>query len=221
MWHNRGMICPLCGAAADRFHHSQERDFFLCPLCQYIFVPSCHHLAPDDEKKRYLEHENSLSNEGYVRMFEDKLDLLAQYGTKSGDILDFGCGYEPVLKTLIERRGYSASVYDRFFFPEWDNTKLFDAVISTETFEHLRCPAIEIDRILGALKPEGCLAIMTHFYPETNGEPDLEGFADWYYKNDPTHIGFYGSGPVNWLSRNRNMEIIYKNEKDFVLFRTS
>ncbi len=214
------MNCPLCGGPADRFHHSRERDFLLCPQCQYIFVSPDHHLAPEEEKKRYLEHENSLENEGYVRMFETKLDLLKKHGPESGAVLDFGCGYEPVLKTLLEKRGYTASVYDKFFFPEWDADKRYDAIISTETFEHLDSPATEIDRILNVLKSGGYLAIMTRFYPESDGKPDLEIFKDWYYKNDPTHIGFYGSGTLQWLADNRAIELVYRDDLDFVLYRT-
>ncbi len=153
-------------------------------------------------------------------MFTTKLDLLKEHGPKSGAVLDFGCGYEPVLQTLLTRRGYTASVYDKFFFPEWHTGRRFDIVISTETFEHLECPAIEIDRILDVLKPGGTLAIMTRFYPESNGKPDLEKFSGWYYKNDPTHIGFYGHGTLNWLAETRTITIIYRDDLDFVLYRT-
>lgn len=215
------MNCPLCGGSADPFHHSRDRDFFLCPHCQYIFVPPYHYLSPDEEKKRYLEHENSLDNAGYVRMFEAKLDLLKEHGPKAGSILDFGCGYAPVLKTLLARRGYIPSVYDKFFFPDWDAGQKFDVVISTETFEHLDSPAFEIDRILDVLKPGGYLAIMTRFYPESGGKPDLEKFKDWYYKNDPTHIGFYGSATLQWLADNRAIDLVFRDDLNFVLYRTS
>ena len=215
------MICPLCGGAADGYHRSRGREFFLCPLCRYIFVPACQHLPPDEERKRYLEHENSLENEGYVRMFETKLDLLVRHGPAGGTVLDFGCGYEPVLKTLLERRGFEARVYDRFFFPEWQPGRRYDAVISTETFEHLRAPVLEIDRILQTLKPGGYLAIMTRFYPEKGGEPDPAGFANWYYTNDPTHIGFFGSRTLDWIARTRQLEIVYRDGHDFIIYQTS
>ncbi len=214
------MICPWCGGASDRFVAGAGRDFYLCPLCRFIFVPRSQHVPPEEEKARYLEHENHAGNAGYVRMFEEKLDLLAARGRSGGTALDFGCGYEPVLKTLLEKRGYEVSVYDRFFFPRWEAGRRYDLVISTETFEHLKCPAMEVDRILEVLNPGGWLAIMTRWYPETSGEPDARAFAQWYYQRDPTHIGFFGRGPFHWLAKTRGLEIVYENSRDFIVFQT-
>ncbi len=214
------MMCPLCNTPADEFHQSRGRDFFLCPDCRYIFVPPSQHLPPAEEQKRYLEHENSLENAGYVRMFEEKIDLLRQHGPKDGTVLDFGCGYEPVLKTLLERQGYTAFVYDKFFFPQWQADRRYDTVISTETFEHLSSPAREVDRILTALRPGGYLAIMTRFYPEQGEQPDPAGFANWYYTNDPTHIGFFGTQTLNWIARSRKLEIVYRDTHDFIIYQT-
>ncbi len=218
------MTCPLCSAPADWIDQSRNRDFYHCPVCRYIFVPAEQHLDSRSERERYLEHNNSLENAGYVRMFEEKLDLVAEHGPVGGSALDFGCGYEPVLKTLLEKRGYTASIYDPYFFPEWreewETGRRFDWIISTETFEHLESPAKGLDRILRAIRPGGHLAIMTQFYPEKNGEYDAPAFANWYYRNDPTHIGFFGRATFEWLARTRGLNLIFQNNRDFVLFRT-
>ena len=47
--------------------------------------------------KRYLEHENSLENEGYVRMFQEKIDILKAYKIKSA--LDYAADMHLSLKT--------------------------------------------------------------------------------------------------------------------------
>ena len=162
--------------------------------------------------KRYLEHENSLENEGYVRMFQEKIDILKAYEIKSA--LDYGCGYKPVLKTLLERQGIKAEGYDPNFFPDTSPGKLYDLVISTETFEHFRNPSEEISRIAENLVPGGILAIMTRFYPAEN-----KNFADWYYKRDPTHIIFYCPHTFQWIAENKGFKLIFNNGYDFVVLK--
>ena len=213
------MICPLCGSAAECFVQFRERDYYLCPLCRFIFVPPNQHLSADEEKERYLEHENSLDNEGYVRMFEEKLDLIAQHCGSVQTVLDFGCGYEPVLKTLLQRRGMEAFVYDRFFFPDWIANRRYDLIISTETFEHLKTPAMELERLVDCLNPGGYLAVMTRQVPLNEGQLEAQTFADWYYLKDPTHIGFFTGDTFRWLAKTRDLQIIFDNGFDFVIFR--
>ncbi len=204
------MKCPLCSFSAYYLISGESREYWLCSQCQAISVPAEFHIPRDEEVKRYLEHENSLENEGYVRMFQEKIDLLQEYDIKSA--LDYGCGYEPVLKTLLEKQGIKADGYDQNFFPETRLGKLYDLVISTETFEHFRNPAEEILRITSKVKPRGVLAIMTRFYP-------AKDFADWYYKRDPTHIIFYCSETFQWLAKNTGFKLAFNNRHDFVVLR--
>ena len=204
------MKCPLCNFSAHYLTSGESREYWLCSECRAISVPEEFHIPKDDEVKRYLEHENSLENEGYVRMFQEKIDLLQEYEIKSA--LDYGCGYEPVLKTLLERQGIKTDGYDPNFFPTTRLDKLYDLVISTETFEHFRNPAEEIPRIADKVAPGGVLAIMTRFYP-------TEDFADWYYKRDPTHIIFYCSQTFLWLAENMGFKLVFNNEHDFVVLK--
>ena len=162
--------------------------------------------------KRYLEHENSLESEGYVRMFQEKIDILKAYKIKSA--LDYGCGYAPVLKNLLERQGIQTEGYDPNFFPDTSPGKLYDLVISTETFEHFRNPSKEITLITEKLVPEGILAIMTRFYPAED-----KNFADWYYKRDPTHIIFYCPTTFQWIAESRGFKLIFNNGNDFVVLK--
>ncbi len=204
------MICPLCSFLAQYLTSGEDREYWLCSKCRAIFVPASFHISQDEEVKRYLEHENSLESEGYVKMFQEKINLLQDYEINSA--LDYGCGYEPVLKTLLERQGIKADGYDPNFFPDAPLDKLYDLVISTETFEHFRNPAEEIPRIADRVAPGGILAIMTRFYP-------AKDFADWYYKRDPTHIIFYCSETFQWLAENKGFKLVFNNEHDFVVLR--
>jgi hypothetical protein len=204
------MKCPLCNFSAHYLISGEDREYWLCSKCQAIFVPASFHISQEEEVKRYLEHENSLESEGYVQMFQKKIDILQDYEINSA--LDYGCGYEPVLKTLLERQGIKADGYDPNFFPDTRLDKLYDLVISTETFEHFRNPAEEIPRITERVSPGGILAIMTRFYP-------AKDFADWYYKRDPTHIIFYCSETFQWLAENTGLQLVFNNEHDFVVLK--
>ena len=211
------MQCPLCDFSTCSLTSGENREYRLCSQCRAISVPARFHISRNDEVKRYLEHNNSLESEGYVRMFQEKISILQAYEIKSA--LDYGCGYEPVLKTLLERQGIKTDGYDPNFFPDTRLDKRYDLVISTETFEHFRNPAQEIPRIAELVVPGGVLAIMTRFYPIGNKEllPDL--FADWFYKRDPTHIIFYCTETFQWLADHIGFKLIFNNEYDFVVLK--
>jgi len=213
------MQCLLCHSDSEPFTESQGRSFHLCQVCQLIFVePDCH-LAEAEEKERYLEHENSIENQGYVKMFRDKIEIIQQhcFGIKS--VLDYGCGYAPVLCTLLERDGFSARGYDSYFFPEWDDAAGYDLIVSTEAFEHFRNPLKELQRIKAALNSAGYLAVMTKWYPVKDNLPDAKAFRAWYYQRDPTHIVFYGPATFAWIADHLAMKRIYDNAFDFVIMR--
>ena len=159
------MKCPLCGNTANFFRAGESREYQICNLCDLIFVPPQFHVPIESERKRYQEHENSLENVGYVAMFMEKVSLIKEYCPKIKTALDFGCGYEPVLKVLLEREGLKTEVYDAPFFPDAPKNKNFDLVISTETFEHLKNPLQDIKWAINHIAPSGFLAVMTRFYP--------------------------------------------------------
>ncbi len=213
------MNCPLCDASAKNLAHSESREYQLCELCKLIFVPPTFHIPVNEEVARYLEHENSLDNEGYVEMFAKKIALVKTHCPPLKTALDFGCGYEPVLKTLLEKEGMQTEVYDHNFFPDINANKTYDLVISTETFEHFRNPKEDIQLAANCVSSGGILAVMTRFYPITDGELSKEDFSKWYYKRDPTHILFYTSHTFQWLAENLGFQIIFDNQFDFVLLR--
>ena len=175
-------ICPLCESFSSHFLFAEKREYRLCDTCQLIFVPTLFHISKKDEIKRYLEHNNGLHNEGYVNMFRTKMKLIKIICPKAEKILDYGCGYEPVLKYLLSQEGYKVDGYDKNFFPNGQSMKHYDLVVSTETFEHFREPRKEVKRILELLNGSGYMAVMTRFYPRENGWASRQGFKKWYKK---------------------------------------
>ncbi len=213
------MTCPLCESSSRFFQSGENREYWRCPVCRLIFVPAKYFIPKEDEIQHYLKHENSLESEGYVQMFHEKIQIIKNVCQGAQTVLDYGCGYEPVLKTLLTREGFTVSGYDPHFFPQIDASATFDLIVSTETFEHFKEPGKELSDLLTHLTPGGYLAIMTRLTPKDVHLPGNESFGDWYYKRDPTHIVFYDNETFSWIARNHGMEILFNNEKDFVVLQ--
>lgn len=214
-----GLKCSLCNselASPLKFLSSRKaqknRRFLQCPVCDLIFVPEKFHLLPQDEAARYRLHDNTLLNEGYVRMFLEKIDLIHQYCPDIHSVLDYGCGPEPVLAQLMKKEGFDCQVFDPYFFPGFPEGS-YDLVISTEVFEHFRDVKMELHKIRSFMA-QGCfLAVMTSFHDAASD------FSDWWYPSDPTHICFFGMRTFEWISKQFGFEIIYTDRKNFIILK--
>ena len=215
------MKCPLCKSKSKFFLTGENREYWQCSVCQLIFVPPKYFISKEEEIEHYLKHENSLENEGYVRMFNEKIEVIKNVCQGVQTVLDYGCGYQPVLKTLLAREGFTVTGYDPNFFPEMDSNSKFDLIISTETFEHFKKPGLEINSLLTRLAPKGYLAVMTRLVPQQSQLSTCESFGHWYYKRDPTHIVFYDNDTFLWIAHYYGMQVIFNNEKDFVVLQMS
>jgi len=214
------MKCPLCHHPSPNFHLQADlREYWLCPKCALVFVPPEFFISQEDEVNRYREHENNLDNLGYVKMFQEKINTVKKISPGVNTILDYGCGYEPVLKTLLSREGYQADGYDSNFFPREESDKEYDLIISTETFEHFKEPRNELTRLVPRISNEGYLAVMTRFYPVKNNTLCPETFSKWYYKRDPTHVAFYCPKTFSWIADEFAMNICHNNENDFIIMQ--
>ena len=214
------MKCPLCHHPSPSFHLQADlREYWLCPKCALVFVPPEFFISQEDEVNRYREHENNLDNLGYVKMFQEKINTVKKISPGVNTVLDYGCGYEPVLKTLLSREGYQADGYDSNFFPREESDKEYDLIISTETFEHFKEPRNELTRLVPRISNEGYLAVMTRFYPVKNNTLCPETFSKWYYKRDPTHVAFYCPKTFSWIADEFAMNICHNNENDFIIMQ--
>ena len=79
-------ICPLCGSGeAALYLRADGREYAHCPVCRLIFVPPGFWPAPEAEKARYLQHQNSGSDADYVaflRQLSDPLSKLLPQGAR-------------------------------------------------------------------------------------------------------------------------------------------
>lgn len=205
--------CPLCLSQADWALSGHGRDFHHCLCCDLIFVPAHQHPNETEQRARYIQHQNTAENKGYVDLLQRPIELLREHGPDIRRILDYGCGPNPVLVQLLHSAGYDAVGFDPLFAPNADISRPFDAVISIETFEHFNTPQDELRRILNLLHPSGFLAIMTmlHRGPDT--------IRNWWYARDVTHVTFYSSATVAWIGKAFGLNLLHCDNKRLILFK--
>ncbi|MBC8478297.1 class I SAM-dependent methyltransferase [bacterium] len=188
--------CPMCDTNTNDLVFQDGRDYYLCPLCQLVFVPAHQHLSPGVEKSRYDLHRNHPDDPGYRRFLERLLRPLAERLAPAGSGLDFGSGPGPTLSLMLEEAGHRMSIYDPIYADNPDVLKnQYDFITATEVIEHLYHPLLELDLLWSLLRPGGYLALMTTFSPRR------DTFSDWYYKNDDTHVCFFSRQTFAWLAR--------------------
>jgi len=166
-----------------------------CDRCGSVILDPRFFLSPDQERSRYLQHENSLSDPGYRAYLEAFLDgvfgheALAEDGIAT--VFDYGSGPEPALVDLLRQRGFTASGWDPFFNADGER---FDAgadlVTCLEVAEHFHNPTDDFASLAGCVRPNGWVAVATR---AVNGDLStvVRDFPDWWYRRDPTHVVFY------------------------------
>lgn len=152
--------------------------------------------------------------------------------------LDFGCGPAPVLVELLNAKGFAVRGYDPFFAP--DATLLqpaiasapatgtndsssaspelaavgasYDFIVSTEVFEHLYAPGMELRRLRALLRPAAALFIATQLHT------GAESFDGWWYARDSTHVCFFSQASFEWAREQLGFAALECNGKDMVRF---
>lgn len=205
--------CTVCGSRLIKpFYTSDSLKYWSCNLCETKFLDKEHYINKYAEKKRYLEHENSIEDEGYRAFLSKLVNPLKIKINRDSKGLDYGCGHGPALADIFIKDKYLMDLYDPFFFPNKEIfSKTYDFITCTETAEHFFNPNKEFDLLDTLLKKDGWLGVMTCFLT-TN-----EAFDSWYYRRDPTHVVFYAEKTFEVIAKQRdwNCEII---AKDVVLF---
>ena len=208
--------CLVCSAQTEWWDFSKDGlRYRHCPACEYIRLDDTCRVSPAEEKKRYLCHENTLDNAGYVAMFEQFITAAVLPHTPShAHILDFGCGpgSEPVLAVLLRRREFQVDIYDPHFHPGTayrENT--YACIVLTEVLEHLPDPLTTLTALRNNLVPRGVLALMTSFH--TN---DRDAFMRWWYRIDTTHISFFSSQTLTVLAGKLELAVSFVNNKNIV-----
>ena len=153
-------------------------------------------LSLEQQKNRYLLHQNHLEDQGYLDFVSPILETVRSGYATDAVGLDFGCGHTPVISQVLKSENYKIDIYDPVFYPEKVFLgKTYDFIICCEVMEHFQEPKKEFDLLAQLLKPSGNLICMTSVYSE-----DID-FSSWYYKNDPTHVFLYRKETLDFISQ--------------------
>ena len=179
--------CPLCTSrATEPLHRDRKRDYRICLSCDVVFVPPEFHVSREEEKARYDLHSHSLEDAGYRTFLNRLVQPLEKKLSPGARGLDFGCGRASTLAVLFDDAGWSCANYDLHYCNDPAVLdRQYDFLTCSETMEHFRRPREEFERFLRLVKPGGWIGIMTQLRDEA------PPFAQWFYKNDTTHICFY------------------------------
>ena len=192
--------CPLCRSegAAQLYKGGKAsgyRDFLHCGECDMVFVPRAQLLDENQQKTRYLQHNNEIHDPAYREFLGRMYYELRPRLNPGAKGLDYGSGPGPALQQMMLEDGFRAHIYDIYFHPdETALTQTYDFVTCTETVEHFSDPRQEFERMSRLLRSNGWLGVMTGML-ENWGE-----FPSWYYHRDPTHVNFFSIATMQWIA---------------------
>lgn len=183
----------------------------MCRRCGLICVHPDDLPGREEEKQRYLQHENSPEHAGYRAFLTRAIDPAMPYLDANMSGLDYGCGHTPTLSGLLRERGLRCDDYDPLFVRTEPGR--YDFIFSTEVFEHFFEPAREIEKITRHLNARGLLIVMTERWKT------IEQFADWYYADDPTHVAFYHNKTFRFICETYGFEPVYDDDYRLIILR--
>lgn len=195
--------CPLCTAGTtEPLPAVHGRSYAHCTACGLDFMARADLPDRATERALYDLHRNDPADARY-RDFLDRLALpLAQRLTPGDQGLDYGCGPQPVLASMLTERGFPTVGYDPLFAPDARVLgRRYDFIACTEAAEHFHDPAAEFTRIAALLEPGGWLGVMTQWR-----DPGAD-FSRWRYVHDPTHVCFYRQDTLRWIAARHGWDL--------------
>ena len=197
--------CPICQGSSLKPIDEHEPVYWQCADCEYLFLEPSDRLQKASEKSRYEEHNNDLGDPKYLQYLEKTWQKISQDVPPGGLVVDYGCGPTKGLEAVLKGQGFQVVSDDPFFYPTSVvilNHKV-DAIYCSEAIEHMYNPIVEIECWLRLLKPGGMISLRTAFHSGENG------FRSWWYKDDPTHIGFFNEQTFQWLANRYSLEVCH------------
>jgi hypothetical protein len=207
-------ICPVCEGNSTQPIDDQQPVYLLCTNCDYLFLEPSLRLELEQEQKRYQEHNNDLEDPKYVEYLKKTWDRVSDQLEPGSLVIDYGCGPTRGLQRLLQGQDLQVVSYDPIFYPTSVDVLKgnVDVIFCSEAIEHMYQPKSELERWQSLLKPEGLITLRTAFHKGS------EGFREWWYKDDPTHIGFFSVKTFEWISKKYDLEILHMHSP-YVSFR--
>ena len=202
------MKCPLC--ENDRWTDIDE-SYTQCTHCLGIVLHSELHLDSENERRRYLEHNNDVHDPGYQSFVGPLVHFVTDRLGTHERILDFGSGTAPVISHMLQQKGYQPDQYDIYFAPAVQNlNRKYNAVIACEVIEHFIHPAQSYALLYSLLEDSGYLILKTSLYHEGID------FLRWRYRRDPTHTFIHHRQTLRVIEHMWDWQLIEANERRIV-----
>ena len=207
--------CPLCRTrgTVSSFATTPRRAYLHCSVCALVFAHPDSHLDADAERARYLLHENTRENEGYVTFLTQLADVVMAAVPSGARGLDVGCGRVPLLGEILTAHGFPTASWDPFFLPDpAPLARTYDFVTCCEVAEHAFEPHRLFALLRSCVRSGGLLAVRTRRHD------DVPDFAAWFYQLDPAHVSFYRARTMHWLATANGWSVEFP-AGDMALFR--
>ena len=207
-------LCPLCGGEKYFFKRYNRRSYYKCEKCKGVSLDKNYYPTPEEEKKRYLEHNNDVHDIRYQNFVSPIVSAIRNDFTKQHKGLDYGAGTGPVITKLLTDYSYDIKPYDPYFYnyPDYLKQK-YDYIACCEVIKHFYNPYNEFRKLKRMLNKDGKLYCKTELLKENIT------FENWYYKNDLTHVFFYTEKSLQWVKENFSFSnIIIKHKDRLIIF---
>lgn len=215
--------CPFCLGRRIKIQALKNRGYGICADCEGIYLLPPFYLSAEKERARYLLHNNTSADPGYLSYLRSFILPVRQYLSEKGyivnSVLDYGSGIEPVLVSLIKTEIFPlASVYgwDPFFAPDPSVlNQRYDLVCCLETAEHFKNSRESFRMLASLCRQEGYAAISTHPLPPGG----WAAFASWWYKEDPTHVSFYTEAALREAGSQAGLALVSRPTERLFIFQ--
>ncbi len=210
------MDCKICSTSSVLFFEN-GRNFFRCPHCWFVFTPD--HASKPEEEAHYKKQWGEAEPGSWLNKARTLVNVILQY-KKPESILDFGSGCGSLTKALNEL-GIPTTPLEPMIhghLKDQNYSEKFDAVIGVEVIEHLPDPWAELKELEKILAPGGVMVFSTLLTNSFIEHPQAsEYFKQWWYKDDPTHVGFYCNRALDALSNLGKYDIDVFADQLFVI----
>ena len=201
--------CPLCGGPSRPFF-TGARSFVYCPGCLYIFTR---------QQADVAEAEAWYKGQWEGQAWDDPATvaetLMTHYGA-TGPILDLGSG-SGGLTGELRRRGHDVTPVEPMIHGRLDEQpphESFGVVLMVEVIEHLLDPLSLLDEVDRRARGDALYIVSTFLIDAILGGDDPVGaFEQWWYKDDPTHVGFFSTRSFALLAEARGYDVTFFGDK--------
>ena len=210
-------LCRLCSSAVHSFFEQQHRIYERCTECQLIQLHRSHCPSFEEEKAEYMLHNNDPYDLRYRRFLEGVTqpmqDWLNEENREDINILDFGSGSGPTISVVLGEQGWNVHNYDPVYNPdERLLRKEYDLISSTEVVEHFYEPKRSWTLLFSLLKKTGCAIVMTQ---SSDRYATTDTFAHWRYIRERSHVAFYHTETMYWLSKEYGLQLSVVSDNIF------